>query len=378
MIKNFKEFLNENRSVTDSRETLNEFQLYILDNFVSGTWKINEEGLIDIDGRFSSGHQIGTGMPKFSKLARYIDDNNLPPFAGLRFGHVTDVFDINGSKIDSLGGIVKSAKSFYCNSNLLTSLEGAPTITDSFTCENNNLTSLKGAPTGKIGYFQCQGNQLENLEHGPAEVEGSYNCSRNLIRTLKGGPKRVGSFFCSNNQLESLEGGPEIIDKPELFNHSGSYNCQNNKLKTLQGSPSFCVQFNCSDNDLDSLEGSPQDIGSKNGNRKSEAGSFTCNNCNLTTLKGGPKEVFYLHCKDNRLLSLEGIYAIDINAGGNIISTATMKLVDRHMSKTGKSWTETLDELNEEIPDTDWNKIPSEIRNRLEHRGHVMGKKFGL
>lgn len=375
MIKNYSNWLNE--SVTDGRDTLDEFQLYILDNFVSGTWKINEEGLIDIDGRFSSGHQIGTGMPKFSKLARYTEDNNLQPFAGLRFGHVTDVFDINGSKIDSLKGIVKSAKSFYCNNNLLTSLEGAPTITDSFTCENNNLTSLKGAPTGKIAHFQCQGNQLENLEHGPEEVGGSYNCSRNLIRTLKGGPKRVGSFYCSDNLLESLEGGPEIIDKRELFNHSGGYDCQNNKLKTLQGSPPFCIQFNCSNNDLDSLEGSPQDIG-KNENRKSAAGSFTCNNCNLTTLKGGPKEVFYLTCKDNKLLSLEGIYAIDINAGGNIISTATMKLVDKHMSKTGKSWTETVDELNEQIPDTDWNKMPPEIRNKLKSRGTRTGRKFGL
>ena len=55
--------------------------------------------------------------------------------------------------------------------------------------------------------------------------------------------------------------------------------------------------FECDNNELTTLKGSPKQVG----------GSFICNYNNLTTLEYGPEEVFgYYDCNHNKLTSLKG------------------------------------------------------------------------
>jgi hypothetical protein len=242
------------------------------------------------------------------------------------------------------------------------------------------LTTLKGAPR-ILSYFACSNNELESLEYSPEIVTRTYNCGRNKLKTLKGGPKSVGNFYCEDNNLESLEGGPSIIDERNIPNSGGDYKCQHNNLKTLKGAPEYCKYFDCSNNpNLDSLEGAPQDMNYWSTSKKfhdTNRTTFNCSDCNLSSLDGGPSSVFFLYCKNNNLLSID-IYAIEIGASGNILSANTLVLINRTMKRLDKTWLEAVDLLYEEIPDDDWNKIPTELSSKLKSRGKKVGKKFGI
>ena len=100
--------LKEYKLWEQSRELTPE-QEGFLNRYVKGTWRINSEGLVDVEGDFDcSGRGIKSLM-------------------GIRFG--------------SVGG------NFYCHQNQLTSLKGAPReVGGNFYCDRNQLTSLKGAP----------------------------------------------------------------------------------------------------------------------------------------------------------------------------------------------------------------------------------------
>ena len=78
----------------------------------------------------------------------------------------------------------------------------------------------------------------------------------------------------------------------------GGFFCQNNNLTTLEGGPrEVRKNFNCHNNLLTTLDGSPREVGE----------NFDCAFNNLTTLEGGPREVgrnFY--CSFNHLTTLEG------------------------------------------------------------------------
>ena len=109
-----------------SRELTPE-QEEFLNQYVKGTWRINSEGLVDVEGDFDcSGRGIKSLM-------------------GIRFGSVRG--------------------NFHCYWNQLTSLEGAPQeVRMNFDCSGNQLTSLKGAPREVGEGFHCYGNQLTSLE----------------------------------------------------------------------------------------------------------------------------------------------------------------------------------------------------------------------
>ena len=81
---------------------------------------------------------------------------------------------------------------------------------------------------------------------------------------------------------------------------TGNFYCNNNQLITLEGSPrEVGGYFNCSYNynQLTTLEGSPKEVG----------GGFYCNNNQLITLEGGPRSVGGdFGCSSNQLTTLEG------------------------------------------------------------------------
>ena len=99
----------------------------------------------------------------------------------------------------------------------------------------------------------------------------------------------------------------------------GNFFCNNNNLTTLKGAPKEVGgDFECSFNNLISLEGAPIEVKSyfdcSNNKLTSLKGapervgmSFYCRNNKLTTLEGAPEKVGeWFHCDNNRLTSLEG------------------------------------------------------------------------
>ena len=144
-------------------------------NPVTGTWSVNSEGLVDVDGNFDCARE------------------GLNNFQGIRFGKISG--------------------SFNCSENSLSSLEGAPReVGGGFYCSENQLTSLEGAPREVGGDFDCSYNQLTSLKGAPREVGGNFYCHRNQLTSLKGAPRGVRrDFYCHRNQLTSLEGAPQEV-----------------------------------------------------------------------------------------------------------------------------------------------------------------------
>jgi len=84
-----------------------------------------------------------------------------------------------------------------------------------------------------------------------------------------------GNFDCSKQKRKSLSG-------VRFGKVSGDFYCENNNLTSLEGAPKEVdLDFNCRYNSLTSLEGAPQVVGR----------NFYCGGNELTSLKGAPKEV---------------------------------------------------------------------------------------
>ena len=91
-----------------------------LTDCIDGTYTINDDGSIDVDGSVIISGRNLTKIP-------------------FKFRNVSD--------------------DFYCYDNQLTSLEGAPiTVGGGFDCTCNNLISLKGTPNRVGGNFLCYNN----------------------------------------------------------------------------------------------------------------------------------------------------------------------------------------------------------------------------
>ena len=124
-----------------SLESICNIDLELLNSCVNGTYTINDDGSIDVDG------EVDLRRKKLTKI----------PF---NFGKVSG--------------------NFFCGNNQLTSLEGAPnTVGGYFECSNNQLTSLDGAPNTVGGSFYCYGNKLTSLEGAPNTVGGNFYCYNN-------------------------------------------------------------------------------------------------------------------------------------------------------------------------------------------------------
>ena len=156
--------LKEYKLWEQSRELTPE-QEGFLNRYVKGTWRINSEGLVDVEGDFDCARE------------------GLNNFQGIRFGTVSGDFN--------------------CSENSLSSLEGAPReVRWNFYCSENSLSSLEGAPLKVGGNFYCHRNQLVSLKGAPQEVGGNFDCSENNLISLEGTPLKVrGNFYCRGNPI---------------------------------------------------------------------------------------------------------------------------------------------------------------------------------
>jgi hypothetical protein len=114
-----------------------------------------------------------------------------------------------------------------------------------------------------------------------------------------------GSWSENDQGLIDVNGNVDFSDKryktiPVKFGFvSGGFWCNNNQLTSLKGAPkNVGGSFYCNHNRLISLEGAPKSIN----------GDFYCYNNQLTSLEGAPESVgggsFW--CSNNQLTSLEG------------------------------------------------------------------------
>jgi len=143
-------------------QNTNNIDLELLNSCIKGTYTINDDGSIDVDGSVELNNKNLTKIP---------------------------------FKCRNVSG------DFYCHNNQLTSLESAPnTVGGSFYCFCNKLTSLDGAPNTVGDYFVCTNNQLTSLKGSPNNVGGSFYCYYNKLTTLDGVPNTIGgSFKCYSN-----------------------------------------------------------------------------------------------------------------------------------------------------------------------------------
>jgi len=177
-------------SILLENQNPNNIDLKLLKKCIRGTYTINDDGSIDVEG------DVDLSRKKLTKI----------PF---NFGKVSG--------------------NFRCYDNQLASLEGSPNnVGGNFYCSNNKLKYLEGAPTTVGGHFYCYNNKLTSLEGAPTTVGGSFYCSDNLLQSLEGAPTTVGDFYCSSNKLTALKGAPNTVD---------DFYCHDNQLKSLEGAP---------------------------------------------------------------------------------------------------------------------------------------------
>jgi hypothetical protein len=248
---------------------LREDQKDFLNKYVSGTWGLNTDGLVDVNGDFDCSNM------------------NYKNFLGVKFGKVSGDFSCFGNQLTSLKGApIHVGVGFYCAHNKLTSLQGSPiNVGVGFYCAHNKLTSLQGSPINVGGDFTCYNNQLTTLEGAPESVGKSFDCSYNKLTSLGGAPKSVGvSFFCEKNKLTTLEGSPRQV--------IGYFHCYNNQLTSLEGAPeSVGESFDVQQNPLITLEGAPLVIGDK----------FFCDNFIIQEGRWGPEDWVNLSLEGSKL-----------------------------------------------------------------------------
>ena len=114
----------------ESSDGLTDEQRKFLDKNTRGTWSVNSEGLVDVQGSF------------------YCYSQGLEDFLGIRFGKVSGNFSCRSNQLRTLeGSPVEVGEGFYCWANQLRTLEGAPRkVGRDFYCGRNPLISLEGAP----------------------------------------------------------------------------------------------------------------------------------------------------------------------------------------------------------------------------------------
>ena len=127
----------------ESRDGLTDEQRKFLDENTIGTWGMNSEGLVGVQGSF------------------YCYSQGLEDFLGIRFGKMSGYF----------------------------------------TCRGNQLRTLEGAPREVGGDFSCRDNQLRTLEGSPSEVGGVFYCWENPLISLEGAPEVIEDVFWFKNTV---------------------------------------------------------------------------------------------------------------------------------------------------------------------------------
>jgi len=226
-----------------------------IEDVITGKWRKNPDGTIDVDG------DVDLSYKKLTKI----------PW---QFGYVSGNFDCSWNDLTDLSNSPQTVDGNYkCSRTKIESCEGAPAVVNgSFYCSfNKKLKTLKGIPKVIGGNFTCSYNKsLQNLVGFPKEVNGNISCSFNtsipsydglpeiipgklsitfnpLCKTLKGCPKKVeGDFNCSNGHLTDLVGGPIVV--------GGNYDCSSNDLASFKGlAKKIGGSFKYADNDRISI-----------------------------------------------------------------------------------------------------------------------------
>jgi len=78
-------------------------------------------------------------------------------------------------------------------------------VTDGFDCSWNNLTTLEGCPYWVGGDFSCKDNMLKTLEFAPYHVGLNFECSNNDLDYLDYAPEYVGGDFSAYNQKSDVK-----------------------------------------------------------------------------------------------------------------------------------------------------------------------------
>ena len=111
--------------IWEKEGNLTSVQIDFLNRYVTGSWTMNPEGFVDVEGDFDCSSK--------------------------------KIVSLNGIRFGSVGG------NFYCHNNQLTSLEGAPReVRGDFYCHRNQLTSLEGAPREVGRDFYCHENPISD------------------------------------------------------------------------------------------------------------------------------------------------------------------------------------------------------------------------
>ena len=156
-------------------------------------WKLNSDGLIDVDGDVNLYNCSLTELP-------------------LKFRHVTDYF--------------------HCSENQLTSLDGAPhTVGYAFYCYANLLTSLVGGPKKCLSY-NCASNKLENFVGAPERISGFFHGNINKLTSLKGSPKYVGDDFYIE-RLNNFDKNKALLFEDIPTHVGGKFHTTNSLLKLI-------------------------------------------------------------------------------------------------------------------------------------------------
>ena len=128
-----------------------------------GLWKVNSQGLVDVEGN------VDLRMQKIQRLP-------------VNFGKVSGHFDIEGCKqLETLEGSPREVGFYFdCQGCVsLHSLKGAPQqVNSSFGCSYcTGLQTLEGAPRHVGDSFVCRGcTGLLNLKSAPQSVGNSFRC----------------------------------------------------------------------------------------------------------------------------------------------------------------------------------------------------------
>ena len=129
----------------ESRDGLTDEQRKFLDRYIRGTWSVNREGLVDVQGDF------------------YCPRQGLEDFLGIRFGKVSGYF--------------------YCGGNQLRTLEGSPReVGSDFSCRGNQLRTLQGSPREVGGHFYCYGNPFISLDGAPEVIKDYFWFKKTTFR----------------------------------------------------------------------------------------------------------------------------------------------------------------------------------------------------
>ena len=128
-------------SILLENQNTNKIDIELLKKCVNGTYTINDDGSIDVNGTVNLNNKDLTKIP-------------------FKFRHVSGDFWCNSNQLSSLKGTPNDVGGvFDCSDNRLTSLESAPNnVGKSFWCDFNNLTSLNDAPTVVGDDFICYNN----------------------------------------------------------------------------------------------------------------------------------------------------------------------------------------------------------------------------